>query len=197
MQLYVSPRSPFAREVLIAVCEPGQAGAIAVVPAVVCMDQPNGTVLATNPLGKIPALALDDGSAVCGRLAIIDELDRHFGGDLLPTARARRSWHMAIHVAGHGVVELSPFITSIAAPVAIDHMGRPDLDLGPDRPAPGVPCAGASSLGIDWPHVNLNRPMSDDGALVDLISHFVPSATAQARMLVENPAIFSGYPEGR
>ena len=106
MRLYVSARSPFVREVLIAICELRLAGTIDLVPALVRMDQPNETVLATNPLGKIPALTLDDGTAVGGTLPIIDELDRRAGGDLLPTARTERSWHLRHHAVSHGLLEV-------------------------------------------------------------------------------------------
>lgn len=106
MQLYVSSRSPFAREVLVALCELGLAGSIDLIPVVVRMDQPNETVLASNPLGKIPALILDDGSAVCGTLPIIDELDRQAGGQLLPTPRAERSWHLRQQAISHGLLEV-------------------------------------------------------------------------------------------
>jgi len=44
-------------------------------------------------------------------------------------------WHIAIHVAGQGLVEHEAFIRSIDAPVVIDHMGRPDLRDGPDGAA--------------------------------------------------------------
>lgn len=106
MQLYVSSRSPFVREVLVALCELGLAGSIDLVPVLVRMDQANQTVLATNPLGKIPALILDDGSAVCGTLPIIDELDRRAGGELLPAARVERSWHLRHHTIAHDLLEV-------------------------------------------------------------------------------------------
>ncbi len=44
-------------------------------------------------------------------------------------------WHIEIHVAGRGVVELEEFIRSIRAPVVIDHMARVNVDEGPDGPA--------------------------------------------------------------
>ena len=106
MRLYVSARSPFVREVLVALCELGLAGAVELVPVLVRMDQPNETVLATNPLGKIPALILEDGSAVCGTLPIIDELDRRADGHLLPTARVERSWHLRHQAVSHGLLEV-------------------------------------------------------------------------------------------
>jgi len=44
-------------------------------------------------------------------------------------------WHIAIHVSGHGLVDMEEFIRSIEAPVVIDHMGRPDTREGSDGPA--------------------------------------------------------------
>lgn len=106
LQLYVSPRSPFVREVLIAMCELDLAGSIDLVPQLVRMDQPNNAVLASNPLGKIPTLILDDGSAVCGTLAVIDELDRRAGGHLFPAARLERSWHLRHQALSHGLLDI-------------------------------------------------------------------------------------------
>ena len=106
MRLYVSARSPFVREVLVALCELGLAGAVELIPVVVRMDQPNAAVLASNPLGKIPALVLDDGSTVGGTLPIIDELDRQAGGHLLPAARLERSWHLRHQAISHGLLEV-------------------------------------------------------------------------------------------
>lgn len=44
-------------------------------------------------------------------------------------------WHIAIHVAGHDIVQYAPFIGEIDATVVIDHMGRPPLAEGPEGPA--------------------------------------------------------------
>jgi predicted TIM-barrel fold metal-dependent hydrolase len=44
-------------------------------------------------------------------------------------------WHIAIHVGGQGVAEQYDFITSIAAPVVIDHIGRIDIGEGLDGKA--------------------------------------------------------------
>jgi len=148
---------------------------------------------------------------------------RHFG------------WHVAIHVAGDGMVDLEEFIGSIDAPVVIDHMGRPDLRQGPDGPAIEALCrlldtarvwvklSGADRLtqqqapytaavpiarrlathaperilwGTDWPHVNLDGPMTNDAALVDLIPQIAPTAALRTRMLVDNPAAFFGFTRG-
>lgn len=47
--------------------------------------------------------------------------------------------------------------------------------------------------GTDWPHVNLQGPMPDDGDLVDLIAEIAPTDALRQRMLVENPAEFFGF----
>jgi 2-pyrone-4,6-dicarboxylate lactonase len=44
-------------------------------------------------------------------------------------------WHIAIHVAGQGIVEMADFIRSIKARVVIDHMARPALADGPEGAA--------------------------------------------------------------
>ncbi len=39
-------------------------------------------------------------------------------------------WHIAIHVGGQGILEQYDFMTSIDAPVVIDHIGRIDIGEG-------------------------------------------------------------------
>lgn len=162
----------------------------------------------------------------------------HLGCPDLDTVRAIITrvrpfgWHIAIHVAGHGIVKLADFIGAIDAPVVIDHMGRPDLREGPDGPAIEALCrlldngrtwvklSGADRLshqrapyaealpiaqrlaahapervlwGTDWPHVNLDGPMTDDACLVDLIPQIAPTPALRQKMLVDNPAEFFGF----
>ncbi|WP_315832259.1 amidohydrolase family protein [Bradyrhizobium prioriisuperbiae] len=47
--------------------------------------------------------------------------------------------------------------------------------------------------GTDWPHVNLQGSMPDDGDLVDFIGDIVPDEASRRRMLVDNPAAFFGF----
>ncbi|WP_396656252.1 amidohydrolase family protein [Microbacterium sp.] len=48
----------------------------------------------------------------------------------------------------------------------------------------------------DWPHPNMRDHMPDDGALVDLIPRYAPTADLQRRILVQNP-IRLYWPEER
>ncbi|MCK1395723.1 amidohydrolase family protein [Bradyrhizobium sp. 1] len=43
-------------------------------------------------------------------------------------------WHVAIHVAGSGLIDLEDFIGLIPTPVVIDHMARPDIGEGVEGP---------------------------------------------------------------
>jgi 2-pyrone-4,6-dicarboxylate lactonase len=43
---------------------------------------------------------------------------------------APHGWHIAMHLGGQGIVEQYQFITSIVAPVVIDHIGRINVEEG-------------------------------------------------------------------
>lgn len=74
MKLYFSPASPFVRKVLIAAHEFGLAERIALATEAVSPVSRNDTVATANPLGKIPALILDDGTALYDSRVIVDWL---------------------------------------------------------------------------------------------------------------------------
>ena len=42
--------------------------------------------------------------------------------------------------------------------------------------------------GSDWPHPCFNRPMPNDGALLDMLAQWAPEETERERILVTNPA---------
>ena len=50
-------------------------------------------------------------------------------------AVAPHGWHIAMHLGGNGVLEQYDFISSIEAPVVIDHIGRINVGEGLDGPA--------------------------------------------------------------
>jgi predicted TIM-barrel fold metal-dependent hydrolase len=145
---------------------------------------------------------------------------------------ARLNWHLALHVSRRDVVDHASFIRSLALPIVIDHMARPDLDDGAadavltalreliDLGHVWVKLSGADRLsrtgapfhdvvpfaralaahapdrvlwGTDWPHVNLQGAMPDDGDLVDLIEQIVPDAANRRRLLVDNPVALFGF----
>ncbi|SHK37049.1 glutathione S-transferase [Roseomonas rosea] len=72
MRLLTSPASPFARKALACAIARGVEGGIELVPT---STQASPELPALNPLGKIPVLILDDGTAVFDSPVICDFLD--------------------------------------------------------------------------------------------------------------------------
>jgi glutathione S-transferase len=89
MILRFGPASPFARKVRIAAAILGLDRDITLAPADT-MDT-SDSVRRQNPLGKIPVLILDDGTAIYDSPVILEYLDHRAGGRrIIPTAPAAR-----------------------------------------------------------------------------------------------------------
>jgi glutathione S-transferase len=78
MILRATPSSPFVRKVRIAIAELGMTDKIAVQET--NLNDPADSIRAQNPLGKIPALVLDDGTALYDSRVILEYLDHLAGG---------------------------------------------------------------------------------------------------------------------
>jgi glutathione S-transferase len=78
MILRSSPASPYARKVRIAISLLGLAGKIEVRDT--DLNDPADSIRAQNPLGKIPALILEDGTAYYDSHVILEYLDYLAGG---------------------------------------------------------------------------------------------------------------------
>jgi glutathione S-transferase len=106
MILYGSTRSPFVRKVAIAAHELGVIDRIVHRPSVVSNTTRDVEVAAVNPLGQIPALRLEDGTAIFDSLVICLYLDDLAGGGrLIPHAGAGRWDVLTRHAFGHGMIE--------------------------------------------------------------------------------------------
>ena len=91
MKLHWSPRSPYARKVMVFAHEAGVAGRIEQVPTLVSMTAPNRELMRVNPLAKIPTLITDDGMALYDSSVICEYLDTlHQGAKLFPADPAAR-----------------------------------------------------------------------------------------------------------
>lgn len=83
MVLHTAPASPFGRKVKIAAAMLGLSEQIEIVAA--DTQDPNDRLRIHNPLGKIPALVLDDGPVLFDSRVIVEYLDwRAGGGRILP-----------------------------------------------------------------------------------------------------------------
>ncbi len=89
MRLRFSPASPFVRKVRIAAARLGLADHLELVGAET--SDPSDSLRAQNPLGKIPALILEDGEVLYDSRVIVEFLDWLAGGEKLfpPTGPAR------------------------------------------------------------------------------------------------------------
>ncbi len=106
MKLYWSPRSPFARKVMVFAHEAGLAGRIETVRTLVAMTNPNRDLMRLNPLGKIPTLVTEDGTVLFDSVVICEYLDSLHGGEkLFPQAPEKHFQALRWHAIGHGMLD--------------------------------------------------------------------------------------------
>lgn len=127
MRLHWSSRSPFVRKVMVVAHEADLAGRIERVPTVVALTRPDLALLPTNPLGKIPALVLGDGTALYDSVVICEYLDTLGGRPhrLFPVAGVDRIEALRRHALGNGFMD---FLLLFRAEIARDHPDRRILD---------------------------------------------------------------------
>lgn len=90
MKLLYARTSPYVRKVLVLAHETGQAEAIEIVPVAAVPTERNPDTVGHNPLGKVPTLVLDDGTALFDSRVICEYLDaRSAGPRLFPDGEAR------------------------------------------------------------------------------------------------------------
>lgn len=105
MQLHWSPKSPYVRKVLIAAHELGIDEQLDRVRSVAAMLRPNPALMEVNPLSKIPALVLDDGSTLWDSVVICEYLNARAGGSLFPAEGDARWQALRWHALGHGMLD--------------------------------------------------------------------------------------------
>ncbi|MCR8550739.1 glutathione S-transferase [Salipiger sp. P9] len=87
MKLLKSAASPFVRKVLVTLHETGQMDEVEMIDVHNTPLQPDPTVAAANPAGKIPALIRSDAPALYDSRVICRYLDHRAGTGLYPEAR--------------------------------------------------------------------------------------------------------------
>ena len=86
MKLFYQTHSPYARKVLVLAHEIGLADRIEVIHHETSPTRRNEEVFRVNPLGKVPVLLLDDGTALFDSNVICEYLDGlHDGARVIPT----------------------------------------------------------------------------------------------------------------
>ncbi len=104
MKLRYSPLSPFVRKVTVALIETGLEDKVERIPTNVW--DPETDIAEDNPLGKIPALVLDDGGVLYDSAVICEYLDSLHDGDKLFPASGPARWRaLRLQALGDGMSE--------------------------------------------------------------------------------------------
>lgn len=127
MKLHWSPRSPFVRKVMVCVHELGIVERIDTQYTLVSQSTANEDMLRVNPIGRIPALVLDDGSVLYDSAVICEYLDSKFGPKLFPAQGEARWDALRRHALANGMLELGI--------LWLGERSRPEQQRSPERQA--------------------------------------------------------------
>lgn len=108
MRLRHSPASPFARKVRMVMLMLGLGERIEL--QVSDTMNPQDEVRRDNPLGKVPTLMLDDGTAIVDSRVICDYLNALAGGALVPSGANERARVLSLATIADGVCDASILI---------------------------------------------------------------------------------------
>ena len=103
MKLIFSPASPFVRKVRVVIDESGLTDQVTPVPVQTTPLVTDPAARSANPLGKIPALVLDDGKSLFDSRVICRYLNDISGAGLYP---AERIWDvLTLEALADGIME--------------------------------------------------------------------------------------------
>ena len=106
MILRSSPASPFGRKIRIGASVLGLDREITIEPA--DTSNPSDTVRQQNPLGKIPALIIEDGTVLFDSRVILEYLDhRAGGGGIVPKDAQARFAALRLQALADGMMDAS------------------------------------------------------------------------------------------
>ncbi|MGH8170594.1 MAG: glutathione S-transferase N-terminal domain-containing protein [Steroidobacteraceae bacterium] len=106
MKLYFNPASPYVRKVRVTAHELGLAGKLELISVSLTPVSPHEELRSRNPIGKIPALILDDGSALYDSPVVCEYLDSLAGGNrIFPAAGAARWTALRRQALADGIMD--------------------------------------------------------------------------------------------
>lgn len=103
MKLFYSPTSPFVRKVLVTAHELGMAERIELLPTNPWEQPP--ALTAVNPLSKVPALVLEEGTILYDSPVICEYLDALHGNRLVPAGGLRRWQVLRVQALADGILD--------------------------------------------------------------------------------------------
>lgn len=111
MTLFHNPASPFVRKVLVLLHETGQQDRVALQLSQLTPVKPDRALIDDNPLSKIPALRLANGSVIHDSRVILDYLDhQHVGNPLIPRDGAARWRRLTLASLADGIMDAAVMI---------------------------------------------------------------------------------------
>lgn len=111
MTLFSHVASPFGRKVLVLLHETGQQTRVTLHPVTLSPTAPDDTFNKANPLGKVPALQLADGSVIHDSRVILDYLDQqHVGNPLIPPGGSARWRRLTLASTADGIMDAAVLI---------------------------------------------------------------------------------------
>ncbi|HSH41932.1 MAG TPA: glutathione S-transferase N-terminal domain-containing protein [Arenicellales bacterium] len=105
MKLRYSPTSPYVRKVMITAIETGQESVIEKVPT--NPWDPETDLPDDNPLGKVPALIVDEGLTLFDSPVICEYLSERVGAVLVPQQGLNRWRVLRLQALGDGILDAS------------------------------------------------------------------------------------------
>ncbi|MBU6960008.1 glutathione S-transferase [Pseudomonas sp. CVAP len=111
MTLFHNPASPYVRKVMVLLHETGQLDRVALQHSQLTPVSPDATLNQDNPLGKIPALRLDDGNVLYDSRVILEYLDQqHVGNPLIPREGTARWRRLTLAALADGIMDAAVLI---------------------------------------------------------------------------------------
>ena len=105
MKLHFSVTSPYARKCMVAAHELGVADRIQRLPSAAHPVNRDATLVAVNPLGKVPTFVTDEGLVLYDSRVICEWLDARFGPRLLPAGGDARWRTLVLQSLADGVLD--------------------------------------------------------------------------------------------
>ncbi|OPA96388.1 glutathione S-transferase [Pseudomonas fluorescens] len=111
MTLFHSPASPFVRKVHVVLIETGLLDRVTLRSCTTTPVNPDAHLLQDNPVGKIPALRLADGSVLHDSRVILDYLDhQHLGTPLIPRDGPARWRRLTLASIADGIMDAAVLV---------------------------------------------------------------------------------------
>ncbi|ROM43327.1 glutathione S-transferase [Pseudomonas poae] len=111
MTLFHNPASPFVRKVRVLLAETGQQDRVTLQGSMPTPVNPDAQLVQDNPLGKIPALRLADGTVLHDSRVILDYFDhQHVGTPLIPRDGSARWRRLTLASMADGIMDAAVLV---------------------------------------------------------------------------------------